>query len=129
MFFKKETPDPAAYTKAKRDLDLIYEQMFSELRDRVSALESQLANRKGASTLHKVEAFNGEEATVKEETSLRMTYGDKLASMLNAIKILPPNRIVNGRHSPSDIGAICGFIVTQEMLDDVYSSYEHEEAV
>jgi len=45
---------------------------------------------------------------------------DKLASMQNALKILPPNLLQDGRHSPENVQAICGFPVTEEMLNAAY---------
>jgi hypothetical protein len=44
--------------------------------------------------------------------------------MTNAIKILPPNLIVEGRHAKQNIEAICGFKISDEMMEEVYSKYE-----
>ena len=81
------------------------------------------------SSLHKVESFNGEEITSDMDSistsGLRMGMADKLMSMSNALKILPPNMLKNGRHERHNIEAICGFTVTDEMLDEAYKNFTH----
>ena len=62
-----------------------------------------------------------------EESGLKMRYSDKIFSMQNAAKILPPNLIVDGRHSKEKIEALCGFKVTDEMMDEAYATLKHEE--
>jgi hypothetical protein len=104
------------------------------LKSRVSKLEQKYGQKarevstmnENARSIHKVEEFNGEQVPEQEESSMSMGYQDKLQSLKNAIKILPPNLIVNGRHTAKNAGAICGFIVTDEMMDDVYSAFSHE---
>ena len=59
-----------------------------------------------------------------EDTKLRLNLADKIQSAKNATAILPPNLIVDGRHSKENIGAICGFIVDDDMWDMIY---EHED--
>lgn len=59
-----------------------------------------------------------------EDTKLRLNLADKIQSAKNATAILPPNIIVDGRHSKENIGAICGFIVDDDMWDMIY---EHED--
>jgi hypothetical protein len=64
----------------------------------------------------------------KEEEYLKpmgMDYECKIQSMTNAVKILPPNMIKDGRHLRENIQAICGFMVSDEMMDEVYKSYTH----
>jgi hypothetical protein len=51
---------------------------------------------------------------------LFMNDEDKLQSMRNAIAILPPNMVINGRHTKENIGAICGFKVTDDQWDAIY---------
>ena len=78
-------------------------------------------------SIHKVETFNNEQAPPVSETSnIRMNEEDKIYSMKNAIKILPPNMIVNGRHTKQNIQAICGFMVTDAMWDKAYEDFTHE---
>jgi len=73
------------------------------------------------SGINKIETYNGElEPEAKKETSLKMNYDDKLVSLKNATMILPPNLKVDGRHTARNCSAICGFEVTEEMLDEVY---------
>jgi hypothetical protein len=88
---------------------------------------SELPAPKKSVSINKVESFNGEVEPIKEE-NLKMQYNDKIQSMRNAIKILPPNLIENGRHSARNIGAICGFIVHDDMVDEVYETFTHEVA-
>ncbi len=56
-----------------------------------------------------------------------MDYECKIQSMTNAIKILPPNMIKDGRHLKENIQAICGFMVSDEMMDEVYKEYVHPD--
>ena len=69
--------------------------------------------------MQKVETFNGEQVPVPRDNA-KMNDLDKLASMQNALKILPPNLLQDGRHSPENVQAICGFPVTEEMLNAAY---------
>ena len=79
--------------------------------------------------LHKVEDFNGETVPEHEEKSygFKMSHEEKLQSMLNAIKVLPPNMIINGRHSVENVQALNVFKVTESMMDEVYKNYNHPE--
>lgn len=79
--------------------------------------------------LHKVEDFNGETVPEHEEHSFgfKMSHEEKLQSMLNAIKVLPPNMIINGRHSLENVQALNVFKVTEKMMDEVYANYTHPE--
>ena len=91
--------------------------IIDSLVDRVAKLEIKKESPKAS--IHKVEEFNGEVA--EEYTGgMRMQYDDKIISMKNAIAILPPNLMEDGKHTASNIGAICGFIVTEEMYDELY---------
>jgi hypothetical protein len=94
-----------------------------ELEDRVTTLEAPRPSR--PSTINRVEL--GEvEPEVREDSNMKMGFEDKIISMTNAVKILPPNFIKDGRHKKEDVQAICGFIVTDEMMDDVYANFTHE---
>jgi hypothetical protein len=88
---------------------------INELKARIEFLE----RKKTGASIQKLEGFNGEELPPVQDNT-RMNDWDKLASIRNAIKILPPNLIVDGRHLASNIEAICGFKVSEEMLDAAY---------
>jgi len=111
-----------------------YEIKVSELQkqidiliERVNAIQAEkVVQRK--SSINRVEAFNNEvETTPDENRGIRMTESDKIISMQNAAKILPPNMIENGRHLKENIQAICGFIVDDDMMDAAYTGFKHEE--
>jgi hypothetical protein len=76
-------------------------------------------------SIQRVEEFNGE---VEPEPldNLKMAYEDKLASARNAIAILPPNLIKDGRHARENVQAICGFLIDEEFMDDLYKDFTHE---
>jgi hypothetical protein len=78
--------------------------------------------------LHKVEEFNGEEIPESQETSLgfRMNREEKLQSVINTLRVLPPSMAVDGRHRKENVQALNCFQVTQEMLDEIYSTHEHD---
>jgi hypothetical protein len=76
--------------------------------------------------IQKTEEFNQEAPVYREETSMKMTSEEKIQSMRNAIKILPPNYVVNGRHSKQNVQALVGFMVTDEMMDEAYQTITHE---
>ena len=67
---------------------------------------------------------NVENVQPYEDTKLRLNLADKIQSAKNATAILPPNLIVDGRHSKENIGAICGFIVDNDMWDMIYEDQE-----
>lgn len=75
-----------------------------------------------AATIQRVETVNGETPAIpREKNNLEMDYESKIQSMKNACAILPPNMIVDGRHTLENVEAICGFKATHEMMDEVYS--------
>ena len=94
---------------------------INELENRLSILEPKKATE--GKSINKVETFNGEEEP-KQRSNMSMGSKDKLLSAQNAVKILPPNLIVDGRHIAKNVSAICGFIVSEEMLDEVYAEKE-----
>lgn len=59
-----------------------------------------------------------------EDAKLKLNLADKIQSAKNAAAILPPNLIVEGRHTKENIGAICGFIVDDDMWDMIYEVQE-----
>lgn len=84
----------------------------------------------GTQSINSVEDFNGEVVPEPEEKEgslgFRMTREEKLQSVLNTIKILPPNMVKDGRHSIENIQALNCFIVTESMMDEVYKDFKHE---
>ena len=70
---------------------------------------------------------NVENVQPYEDTKLRLNLADKIQSAKNAAAILPPNLIVDGRHSKENIGAICGFIVDDDMWDMIYDDLKVNE--
>jgi hypothetical protein len=101
-----------------KDLELIIAKLILRV-DRLEKMPKNTAKR--APAINKVETFNGEKhPEPREDTKMKMNYEDKLGSLKNATIILPPNLKVDGRHLAENCGAICGFIVTDEMLDEVY---------
>jgi len=91
-----------------------------ELEIRVLELEKICIKPVGVS-INKVEKFNDEvPSTIESYNGMKMDASDKIQSMQNAIKILPPNMVVDGRHLKENIEAICGFKVLDEMMDEAY---------
>lgn len=79
-------------------------------------------------TIQKFEQHDVETPEPKyEDRPMAMDYEHKIQSMTNAIKILPPNMIVDGRHRKENVQAICGFMVTDEMMDLAYKDFVHPE--
>lgn len=111
------------------------------LNKRIETLEEQVEKLLKAATpvaptkrqensIQKVEDFSGEEIPVPEKHGgIRLTDQDRLRSMDNAIRCLPPNYTVEGRHTKENIGAICGFVVTDNMMDEVYSKVKHQNGM
>lgn len=112
--------------KDNMQLELL-EKEVATLIAKVAILEEKvLSSRK--SSINRVEVFNGEvETTPDENRGIKMTAEDKITSMRNAAKILPPNMIENGRHIKENIQAICGFIVDEDMMDEMYTGFNHSE--
>ena len=112
--------------KDNMQLELL-EKEVATLIAKVAILEEKvLSSRK--SSINRVEVFNGEvETTPDENRGIKMTAEDKITSMRNAAKILPPNMIENGRHIKENIQAICGFIVDEDMMDEMYTGFSHSE--
>jgi hypothetical protein len=79
--------------------------------------------------LQKVEQFNGEEVPERIDKPTGMTVWedeDKVNSIVNTIKILPPNMIRDGRHTIENIQAINVFRVTPELIDAAYNIFQHD---
>ena len=111
-------------------------------RERIEQLETKVTELDGiiCDLLKQVEVLNDrvlkrykqQEATINnvenmqpyEDTKLRLNLADKIQSAKNATAILPPNLVVDGRHTKENIGAICGFIVDDDMWDMIYEDQE-----
>jgi hypothetical protein len=101
---------------------------IATLKEKIVLLEEQVFHP-SARSINKVESFNGElDSPIKENSNIKMNESDKLVSILNAVKILPPNLVDKntGRHTEDNIGAICGFKVSRWQLDEVYKDFKHE---
>lgn len=114
-------------------------------RERIEQLEIKITELDGiiCDLLKQVDVLNDrvlkrykqQEATINnvenmqpyEDTKLRLNLADKIQSAKNAAAILPPNLIVDGRHSKENIGAICGFIVDDDMWDMIYDDLKVNE--
>lgn len=98
-----------------KDLEVVLDKINERL-DKIEAVV--FAEKK---SINKIETFNGDvEPIQREKNNLQMDDRGKLASVKNAVQILPPNLKVNGRHTKENVGAICGFKVSEEMLDKAY---------
>lgn len=127
----REAKKPVVAKKSKEQ-GCNCDEQYKALLGEISALwkyVGELAVRKQpvaqVATIHKVEDFNGEVAPMPED-NLKMNEQDKLISIENAVKILPPNMIKDGRHMRENVEAICGFKVSEEQMDAVYSHFSHE---
>ena len=95
-----------------------------DLEERLIAFETGKRGLNAEPGLNKIETHNGER-TPEPKTKLGMDDEHKMQSMVNAIKVLPPNFVKDGRHSKENIQAIAGFNVTPEMMDTLYSKFKH----
>lgn len=99
---------------------------IDKIEERLEAIEAKLFKKPvQEQTIQRVEAFNGETAPEPEDR-MKMDYATKIQSMKNAIVILPPNFVVNGRHTRQNVEAVCGFKISEEMMDEAYQGYSHE---
>lgn len=80
-----------------------------------------------APTIQKFELNDDTPAPEWAERPMAMDEEHRLQSAMNVIKILPPNMIKNGRHTIENVSAICGFKVSEEMLDILYKTYKHPD--
>ncbi len=95
----------------------------------LKTIKGETGTKRTEKSIQKVEDFNGEDIPA-HEAKLKMNAADQLRSMVNAIKILPPNYIdENSRHSMINISAVCGFPVTTDMHDELYSKVKHQAGV
>ena len=93
-------------------------------------MEKASIDRNPDNFITNVEDFNGESLPELEEKEgslgFRMSFEDKVFSMLNTVKVLPPNLIKNGRHLKDNVQALNCFIVTDAMMDELYKDFKHE---
>ena len=106
-----------------------YAEIIKELQERINKLEAKNIRTKAERSINQVEDFNGEEESIIEtyNSGLDMKYADKIISARNACKILPPNLIEkSGIHAKSNIEAICGFKIDDEMYEEIYTNFIQE---
>ena len=95
---------------------------------RTKEYKDSLSPKEPMNYLHKVETFNNEVIPEVEDNRTGMNHWneqDKIDSITNTIKILPPNMIRDGRHIIENIQALNVFKVTQELVDKAYSNFSH----
>jgi uncharacterized Ntn-hydrolase superfamily protein len=98
---------------------------IANLQERVEILEKKL-EKPEIKSINRVEKFNDEvPSTIESYSGMKMGYHDKITSMRNAIKILPPNMVVNGRQLKENVEAIVGFKVSGEMMDEAYEEIKY----
>ena len=95
-----------------------------DMNERLRAFETGKRGTNAEPSLNKVETFNGQR-TPEKASKLEMDKEHKMQSLVNAIKVLPPNFVKDGRHSLENIEAIAGFKVSPELMDELYSKYKH----
>ena len=99
---------------------------INELVEQIRDIEKKLEKPK-ITSINKMEKFNDEVAsTIESYHGMKMEESDKIISMRNAIKILPPNMVADGRHVKENIEAICGFKISDEMMDEAYEGIVHD---
>lgn len=116
---------PAVSVETVELLQAAMEQALVELekiKDRLDECEKKLEKKRGP-LLQKVEAYNGEQVPEVKE-NFKMGLEDKVASVRNAISILPPNLMVEDRHLEENVSALCGFRVGEDLLDLAYERME-----
>lgn len=102
---------------------LALEARAEEAEEKHDLLYARVFRTKGQS-LNKAHGHTAETAPVIEEDRTHIDDADKLQCVINAVRILPPNYMVDGRHTCVNVSAICGFPVTEEMLDMAYDKVE-----
>lgn len=127
---------PRKQVKKEAKIEVNWQDMVYHLAERVTTLENQVyqllypepivPSSKATASIHHLEDFNGETEPPQTD-NLKMNQDDKIQSMRNAIKILPPNLKVNGKHTAMNIGAICGFIVDEDLYNRVYDGWSDED--
>ena len=103
---------------------------IAALQKRIDALELAVLHPRHyekLGSINRTEICNGEqEVPPREESRAKMCPEDKIDSMRNAMKILPPNLIKNGRHHHENVQALCGFLINEEMMDQAYAGFKHD---
>jgi hypothetical protein len=102
-------------------------QQGNRLMEIESKVEYLMRNR-GSVSIQKVEEFNGEKVPDYTESNMKMNHDEQVFSIINTLKILPPNMIINGRHSIDNVQSLNGrFRVTDELMDEAYSRFKHDD--
>ncbi len=125
----KVTPEIKEQPATETERIVKLEAQIEDINEHLQKVLKQIAELtpKQIKTIHKMEAFNGDIAPEVVNDQMKMTLADKLISMKNAATILPPNFIVNGRHTRENIQAIVGFLVSEEMMDELYLTFSHRD--
>lgn len=126
MALKKATQNKE---ESIQNIEEKYAKIIEELQERIDKLEAKSIRTKAERSINQVEEFNGEEESIIEtyNSGLDMKYADKIISARNACKILPPNLIEkSGKHARSNIEAICGFKIDDEMYEEIYTNFVQE---
>jgi len=116
-----ETTDELAELKKE------VKELFEKYKELDNKIERKNNKPKDQASINKLEGFNNEQDSgPRDNERLRLTFSDKIVSAKNAAKILPPNLIVEGRHTRENISAICGFVVDDDMMDEIYTDLKHD---
>jgi predicted nuclease with TOPRIM domain len=123
----QEVVQESTIQETSKDVYVSYvAEYIKDLEVRVATLEKICIKPEGK-LINKVEKFNDEvPSTIESYNGMKMDASDRIQSMQNAIKILPPNMVVNGRHLKENIEAICGFKVLDEMMNAAYEGMTHD---
>lgn len=125
MALPKKVEKPVDYSKDIAKVESKVEKLKEELirvNQRLEEYFKAIEEKREVKRIASINKLEIQETHVeqREESKMKMDYQDQLASMRNAVAILPPNLMEDGRHTLENISAICGFKATEEMLDEVY---------
>ena len=99
-----------------KDLEI----QIAKLSERLDVIENK--GKITVASIHKIEDYAGEkEPTFRDADKMKMTHRNMIDSAVNACLVLPPNLIVDGRHTTGNVSALCGFKVDGDLLDEVYA--------
>jgi len=130
---KKENHTIMSLNKRLTELEDMVLALVTDNEEMREKLESKQSTARKANSINKVEDFNDEEIPMPESDgrALVMNYADQMRSLDNAMRILAPSYIdkETNRHTPENLGAICGFKVTPDMHDALYADFKHEGGV
>ena len=106
--------------KAKNEsiLSILVERV-TDMQDHILVLETP----KKVKTIQKPEEHMGEHAVTPRATPKHeMNTKYQIESMVNLIQVLPPNMVdENNRQHLVNVQAICGFQISEDMMDQAYA--------